>query len=203
MEKKKCELCCGVARTFCDSDQANLCFDCDGKVHGANFLVAKHTRCLLCSACQSHTPWKASGLRLRPTVSICEPCVVARKNISAVAVAGRVSMNQNLSQEIDDVESYEDDEEESSDEEAENQVVPLDATATAEQQQSPVVSSSSSVSISGGEDFSGDGELAAKRRRRGLDLNESRPLKRLSRSAVKINSDRKSNGCDSSSSSSS
>ncbi|KAG2299330.1 hypothetical protein Bca52824_035802 [Brassica carinata] len=42
MGKKKCELCDGVARMFCESDQASLCWDCDGKVHGANFLVAKH-----------------------------------------------------------------------------------------------------------------------------------------------------------------
>ena len=94
MAKKKCELCDRVARTFCESDQASLCWDCEGKVHGANFLVAKHTRCLLCNVCQSPTPWKASGLRFGPTVSICESCL-ARKNNS---VAG--SSNQNLKKEI-------------------------------------------------------------------------------------------------------
>ncbi|ESQ43022.1 hypothetical protein EUTSA_v10014573mg [Eutrema salsugineum] len=218
MEKKKCELCSGVARMFCESDQASLCWDCDGKVHGANFLVAKHTRCLLCSACQSPTPWKASGLRLGPTVSICESCV-ARKN-------HRKNMSQEINnREEDGAESYDDDEEdeesdeeeeeEEEEEEAENQVVPLDAAAV---KQSPVVSSSSSVS-SGEEAFSGDGALVVKRKRLDLDLNCSyeesnvcRPMKRIpknetsSGSRATMNSlqgERKSNGCDTSSSSSS
>ncbi|KAK6934347.1 B-box-type zinc finger [Dillenia turbinata] len=71
---KRCELCSNPARIYCESDQASLCWSCDEKVHGANFLVAKHTRCLLCHACQCLTPWKASGLKLNPTVSICETC---------------------------------------------------------------------------------------------------------------------------------
>ncbi|KAB1210083.1 hypothetical protein CJ030_MR6G011341 [Morella rubra] len=58
---KKCELCKVPARTYCESDQASLCWDCDAKVHGANFLVARHYRTLLCHACQSQTPWKASA----------------------------------------------------------------------------------------------------------------------------------------------
>lgn len=161
MVKKKCELCCGIARLYCESDQASLCWSCDVKVHGANFLVAKHTRCLLCSACQSLTPWKASGLRLGPTVSICESCL-ARKNDS---VAGR---NQNLvccdgdrlRRDDDGAESYNDDEDDegSDEEEGENQVVPAAAKEV------PVMSSSSSVSI-------GDGDLVVKRTRRDLDLN--------------------------------
>lgn len=160
MGKKKCELCCGVARIYCESDQASLCWDCDGKVHGANFLVAKHTRCLLCSACQSHTSWKASGLRLGPTVSICESCLARKKNNSSVA-----GKNQNLNQEViigcredDGAESYD---EESEEEEVENQVVPA---AVAEEL--PVVSSSSSVST-------GDGDMVVKRTRLDLDLNLS------------------------------
>ncbi|CAL9243548.1 unnamed protein product [Arabidopsis halleri] len=204
MGKKKCELCCGVARMYCESDQASLCWDCDGKVHGANFLVAKHTRCLLCSACQSHTSWKASGLRLGPTVSICDSCLARKKNNSSVT--GR---SQNLNQE--EIISREDDDAESYDEEeVENQVVPA---AVAEEL--PVVSSSSSVS-------NGDGDVVVKRTRLDLDLNlsdeenESRPLKRLSRdealskSTVVMNSiekvhggRRKSEGCCDTSSSSS
>ncbi|GAB2277927.1 hypothetical protein Dimus_012626 [Dionaea muscipula] len=70
-----CELCSGQARMYCESDQASLCWDCDDKVHGANFLVAKHTRTVLCHVCQSHTPWKAAGRNLGRTVSICEGCV--------------------------------------------------------------------------------------------------------------------------------
>ncbi|CAF2137736.1 unnamed protein product [Brassica napus] len=184
MEKMKCELCEGVARMFCESDQASLCWDCDGNVHGANFLVAKHARCLLCSACQSPTPWKASGLRLCPTVSICESCLARKNNYGA---------GSNSYGEDDGAESYdedeEEDEEESDDEEeeeeAENQVVPCDAAAAV--QESPVMSSSSSVS-SGEERFS----LVAKRTRQDSELNsddeesndESRPLKRLTRDAT-------------------
>ncbi|XP_062017092.1 zinc finger protein CONSTANS-LIKE 9-like isoform X2 [Rosa rugosa] len=72
---KKCELCDSVAKMYCESDQASLCWDCDIKVHGANFLVAKHLRTLLCHVCQSLTPWNASGPKLGPTVSVCENCV--------------------------------------------------------------------------------------------------------------------------------
>ncbi|KAG2299329.1 hypothetical protein Bca4012_010906 [Brassica carinata] len=155
MGKKKCELCDGVARMFCESDQASLCWDCDGKVHGANFLVAKHTRCLLCSVCQSPTPWEASGLRFGPTVSICESCLARKNNYS---VAG--SSNQNLKKDINS--NHNDDDCEEGEEEAENQVVPWDAA--------PAMSSSSSVS-SGEEIFSGDGGLVVKRTRRDLDLD--------------------------------
>ncbi|KAF9670891.1 hypothetical protein SADUNF_Sadunf13G0116200 [Salix dunnii] len=65
----KCELCKSAARTYCESDQANLCWNCDAKVHGANFLVARHARALLCQSCQSLTPWKASGAQLGHAVS--------------------------------------------------------------------------------------------------------------------------------------
>ncbi|PSS16255.1 B-box domain protein [Actinidia chinensis var. chinensis] len=72
---KGCELCSYPARIFCEADRASLCSDCDQKVHSANFLVAKHSRCLLCHVCQSPTTWKASGTKLGPTVSVCENCV--------------------------------------------------------------------------------------------------------------------------------
>ncbi|EXB62336.1 Putative zinc finger protein [Morus notabilis] len=77
---KFCELCKGLARTYCESDQASLCWNCDVKVHGANFLVARHSRTVLCHACQSPTPWKASGAELGITVSVCESCVVGGRN---------------------------------------------------------------------------------------------------------------------------
>lgn len=72
---RECELCGKMARMYCESDQASLCWDCDEKVHGANFLVAKHLRSLLCHICLSPTPWKASGPRSTPTVSVCESCM--------------------------------------------------------------------------------------------------------------------------------
>ncbi|XVE51226.1 hypothetical protein DITRI_Ditri02bG0022900 [Diplodiscus trichospermus] len=72
---KKCELCNSLAKMYCESDQAILCWDCDSRVHGANFLVAKHLRTLLCHHCQSVTPWNGSGPKLGPIVSVCENCV--------------------------------------------------------------------------------------------------------------------------------
>ncbi|KAK4777387.1 hypothetical protein SAY87_017574 [Trapa incisa] len=72
---RSCALCDAPARAFCGSDQAALCWDCDAKVHSANFLVARHSRTLLCHACQRPTPWTASGAKLGHTVSVCDDCV--------------------------------------------------------------------------------------------------------------------------------
>ncbi|XP_076909714.1 uncharacterized protein LOC143567087 [Bidens hawaiensis] len=73
---KSCELCKSLAKIYCESDHASLCWTCDSKVHSANFLVARHSRSLLCRVCQSPTPWTASGEKLGPSaVSICENCV--------------------------------------------------------------------------------------------------------------------------------
>ncbi|KAJ9550408.1 hypothetical protein OSB04_014453 [Centaurea solstitialis] len=75
--KKRCELCKSIAMIYCDSDSASLCWSCDAKVHSANFLVARHSRILLCQTCQSPTPWTACGTRIGPTTaSICGRCVV-------------------------------------------------------------------------------------------------------------------------------
>ncbi|KAK7341151.1 hypothetical protein VNO80_24076 [Phaseolus coccineus] len=76
--EESCALCEKRAVMLCESDQAKLCWECDEKVHGANFLVAKHSRVLLCRSCHSPTPWKASGTKLTPTVSFCQPCVANR-----------------------------------------------------------------------------------------------------------------------------
>ncbi|KAF1896916.1 hypothetical protein Lal_00034617 [Lupinus albus] len=77
MEKMKeaCELCEKKAKVHCDSDQANLCWGCDARVHSANFLVQKHVRVLLCRSCNCHTQWKACGSKLIPSASICHRCV--------------------------------------------------------------------------------------------------------------------------------
>ncbi|XP_047979056.1 B-box zinc finger protein 32-like [Salvia hispanica] len=98
---KKCELCNKVARMYCESDEASLCWTCDLRVHTANFLVAKHTRTLLCHACQSPTPWTGSGPRLGPTVSVCEACANGQRD------------------------EDEDEDEDDKDSDSENQVVPL------------------------------------------------------------------------------
>ncbi|GER43140.1 B-box type zinc finger family protein [Striga asiatica] len=72
--KKQCELCKQVARIHCWADQASLCWDCDAKVHSANFLSARHSRNLLCHVCQSLLTWSAAGSSLEPTVAICQLC---------------------------------------------------------------------------------------------------------------------------------
>lgn len=72
--KKSCELCKRTARIRCESDQASLCWDCDAKVHSANFLVARHSRNLLCRVCQSPTAWSAAGSKLEQTYSDCRKC---------------------------------------------------------------------------------------------------------------------------------
>lgn len=123
MANKGCELCGKPARMFCESDQARLCWDCDEKVHAANFLVAKHCRTLLCHACACPTPWKAAGLKLVSAVSVC--CACAEGEGSGRFGNGKQDYDSQES-ESDDGEYYsdndEDDEEE--EEEVENQVVP-------------------------------------------------------------------------------
>lgn len=80
---KRCELCDRAARMYCESDQASLCWDCDATVHGANFLVERHPRVLLCRRCQAPTPWRAAGPRLSPTISACDRCSVIHKELPA------------------------------------------------------------------------------------------------------------------------
>ncbi|KAG8086900.1 hypothetical protein GUJ93_ZPchr0010g7928 [Zizania palustris] len=70
-----CDLCGATARVYCGADEATLCWGCDAQVHGANFLVARHARALLCRGCARPTPWRAAGPRLGPTASLCERCV--------------------------------------------------------------------------------------------------------------------------------
>ncbi|CAA0825088.1 B-box type zinc finger family protein [Striga hermonthica] len=77
---KWCELCKRTARIHCESDQASLCWSCDARVHSANFLVARHSRNLLCRACQCPTPWFASGAELGPTASACVKCADRRED---------------------------------------------------------------------------------------------------------------------------
>ncbi|KAL4302694.1 hypothetical protein GQ457_10G018510 [Hibiscus cannabinus] len=150
---KSCELCDLAARTYCESDQASLCWDCDAKVHGANFLVERHVRCLLCHACQSLTPWRAAGSKLGHTVSVCERCVNGGYR------EGREAENEG-----DDDGSVSDDETE---EDGDNQVVPWSTVANTP----PPASSSSS-----GEEYSDDGIEVCK-------STNLRPLKRLRENA--------------------
>ncbi|KAI6672859.1 hypothetical protein NL676_000765 [Syzygium grande] len=111
---KTCALCKVPARTFCESDQAALCWDCDAKVHGANFLVARHCRTLLCHACQGPTPWKASGARLGHTVSVCDSCVTGARR--GGARGGGVGGNDDDLHDEDEDEDADDEEDEDEDE---------------------------------------------------------------------------------------
>ncbi|OIW05246.1 hypothetical protein TanjilG_03635 [Lupinus angustifolius] len=115
-----CSLCGKRARIVCESDQAKLCWECDHKVHSANFLVAKHLRILLCRLCQSPTPWKACGPSLTPNSSICHSCSLFRDNIRSDDDEDDDDDDNDI--ESEDDESYDDVEEEK---EGENQVVPL------------------------------------------------------------------------------
>ncbi|GMJ05186.1 hypothetical protein HRI_004187800 [Hibiscus trionum] len=162
---RKCELCGGLARMRCESDQANLCWDCDVKVHGANFLVAKHTRTLLCHVCQNPTPWFASGQHLSSAVSVCESCVANNDNTCEVTAESEESSEADYDEEEED---YDDDEEEEEEEDAENQVVPWSGNFSSFSMTKPMASSDSSSSTEGG---GGDGAgFRLKRRRRNLSF---------------------------------
>lgn len=69
-----CELCDGEASLYCAADEAHICWACDAKVHGANFLVARHTRAVLCGACGMQTSWRASGANPTPRAGLCAEC---------------------------------------------------------------------------------------------------------------------------------
>ncbi|KAJ4980897.1 hypothetical protein NE237_031734 [Protea cynaroides] len=154
---KECELCNHPARMYCESDQASLCWDCDAKVHSANFLVARHSRSLLCDVCQSPTPWNASGSKLGPTVAVCERCANncngrGERNGADVISEGANDGDDEIDGEQDDDDEEEEEETDDSededededgdvddDESGENQVVPWFSTPPP-----PVTSCSSS-----------------------------------------------------------
>lgn len=115
---KKCELCDSVAKMYCESDQASLCWDCDSRVHTANFLVAKHSRTLLCHVCQSLTPWTASGPSLGPTVSLCQGC--AAINSASIDDDDDDDADRGPGNDGDD-----DDDSDRDEDDGDNQVVPL------------------------------------------------------------------------------
>lgn len=143
---KKCEMCTSPASMFCESDEASLCWDCDEKVHSANFLVAKHSRFLLCHLCQSPTPWQAAGPKLSPTVSVCLSCA---ENPEIGEGESQDEYEDDDNMDSDQVYSESDDDEE---EDGDNQVVPLSSSPSP----SPVASSSGSKDISSSRFSRGD-----------------------------------------------
>lgn len=75
MKCKECELCNQQASFYCPSDSAFLCRSCDDVVHGANFLVARHLRHMLCSKCDGLTEIHITGTTLhRHLSSTCRSC---------------------------------------------------------------------------------------------------------------------------------
>ncbi|CAL5394368.1 unnamed protein product [Camellia sinensis] len=151
---KSCELCKSAARMYCESDQASLCWDCDAKVHSANFLVARHSRSLLCHVCQSPTPWNASGARVGRTVSVCESCFEVKDN--------RVDEEENEGDNYNEIDTEEDEygddeKEDADDEEGDNQVVPWSSTPPP-----PPAESSSSSEESSNRSINGDGVVSLK-----------------------------------------
>ncbi|KAF8024006.1 hypothetical protein BT93_F1263 [Corymbia citriodora subsp. variegata] len=199
--KRRCELCDQRATMHCESDQASLCWDCDEKVHGANFLVAKHARALLCHVCQSPTPWKASGPKLGPTVSVCECCRrICEEKVGpgARGDAGGDRCSQsggdeeaedydddNVNEVLDDddysdgdedeeeeeEEEEVDDEEEEEEEDGENQVVPWSCDSPPPAASSSTEDGSTNRSIA----VAGDGVFAETIARGGLRMKRTRP----------------------------
>ncbi|WVZ94815.1 hypothetical protein U9M48_040659 [Paspalum notatum var. saurae] len=155
-----CELCGAAARVYCGADEATLCWGCDAQVHGANFLVARHARALLCRGCARPTPWRAAGPRLGPTASLCDRCVRrgGPGGVGVGAAGGDEEMGDagdgDGDDEVDDggddededevVVEDDDDDDEDEEGEGENQVVPW--TEEADATPPPVASSTSSSS---------------------------------------------------------
>ncbi|KAJ6999605.1 hypothetical protein NC653_010357 [Populus alba x Populus x berolinensis] len=50
---KRCELCDSLAKLYCESNEANLCWQCDTYVHRANLLAAKLELVPTVSGCSS------------------------------------------------------------------------------------------------------------------------------------------------------
>ncbi|KAI8551822.1 hypothetical protein RHMOL_Rhmol06G0216400 [Rhododendron molle] len=174
---KGCDLCkSAAARMYCDSDQASLCWGCDAKVHSANFLVARHSRTLLCHACQSPTPWSASGEKLGQTVSVCEGCVDGCGGVKGAEENG--VRNDEESDGGYDGEEEEDDEDDDEEEEGENQVVPWSSTPPP-----PPPDASSSSSEDSSSRFCNGGRAAS--------------LKQLRRNSADLCSDDDDHGCSS------
>lgn len=155
MSKKTCELCSNPARMFCESDQASLCWDCDAKVHAANFLVAKHSRTLLCHLCSSPTPWKAAGSSLGATISVCQACAQHGENrVSPSSIPPPRREIEDREEDCDSQESESDDdyshsedysEDDEEEEDGENQVVPWSASSSSPPVNAPESPSSSST----------------------------------------------------------
>ncbi|XP_068639121.1 B-box zinc finger protein 32-like [Aristolochia californica] len=83
MKPQVCELCNGGASVYCISDSAFLCWDCDASVHGANFLVARHVRRIMCARCKRLESGCFSGVGSSAVRSfLCPSCASAASHVS-------------------------------------------------------------------------------------------------------------------------
>lgn len=74
MKPRNCELCNEEASLYCGSDSAFLCWNCDARVHEANFLVGRHIREVLCCNCKCFAGSQISGSVAPPATSTCRSC---------------------------------------------------------------------------------------------------------------------------------
>lgn len=109
---------------YCESDNASLCWDCDMKVHSANFLAARHSRSLLCQVCQSPTAWTAAGAKLGKTISVCQSCVDGYYHRDEVEESESVNDEVEESVSVNDEDEETDYEDEDEVDEDDLQVVP-------------------------------------------------------------------------------
>ncbi|XP_008799489.2 B-box zinc finger protein 32-like [Phoenix dactylifera] len=73
--RRRCELCKGSAAVCCEADAAFLCWPCDARVHGANFLVARHLRRIACAECHALDEARIlAGAGSPPIRSLCRSC---------------------------------------------------------------------------------------------------------------------------------
>ncbi|KAL1806983.1 putative zinc finger protein At1g68190 isoform X1 [Daucus carota subsp. sativus] len=78
---KVCEYC-KVLRpiVYCKADSANLCLQCDAKIHSANALSNKHSRTLLCESCRSHWAYIQCS---NHQMFMCRRCDRSKHNVSS------------------------------------------------------------------------------------------------------------------------
>ncbi|XP_057837673.1 uncharacterized protein LOC131047882 [Cryptomeria japonica] len=72
--RTRCELCSKDSALRCEADCANLCWECDAKVHSANFLVARHFRTVLCCRCHGQTCTAICGACPSAEFRLCRTC---------------------------------------------------------------------------------------------------------------------------------
>lgn len=77
---KVCEYC-KVLRpiVYCKADSANLCLQCDAKIHSANALSSKHSRTLLCESCRCHWAYVHCS---NHQMFMCRRCDRSKHNVS-------------------------------------------------------------------------------------------------------------------------